>query len=224
MTLRSQPSEGCASASFATSAHQITRNIAGTVSTRNGKPRGLRPAELLEAKPFFNNLLGHDNHRVVRPISNQGDWLACHQRQQLIVVQLLEQFVRRKRLDKRDRRGGHGNRRNQSRPRLHHHARRQWPRLYEIDGWQGEYDGTRFPHRLMRRRMLARQQPDCQRRQRNHDQQNPLRLTYVLSTPRLSERSLQDGLAEVCGHTVRQHVIEKSLNFLGLFHLSSASG
>jgi hypothetical protein len=40
MTLRSQPSEGCASASFATSAHQITRNIAGTVSARNGKPRG----------------------------------------------------------------------------------------------------------------------------------------------------------------------------------------
>ncbi len=38
MTLRSQPSEGCASASFATSAHQIIWNIAGTVSTRNGKP------------------------------------------------------------------------------------------------------------------------------------------------------------------------------------------
>ena len=40
MTLRSQPSEGCASASFATSAHQIIGNIAGTLSTRNGKPPG----------------------------------------------------------------------------------------------------------------------------------------------------------------------------------------
>ncbi len=46
MTLRSQPSEGCASASFATSAHQIFRNIAGRVSTRNGKPHGPRPERI----------------------------------------------------------------------------------------------------------------------------------------------------------------------------------
>ena len=46
MTLRSQPSEGCASASFATSAHQIIGNIAGTVSTRNGKSHGLRPGRI----------------------------------------------------------------------------------------------------------------------------------------------------------------------------------
>jgi hypothetical protein len=52
MTLRSQPSEGCASASFATSAHQIICNIAGRVSTRNGKPRGQRPGGMMRSMVF----------------------------------------------------------------------------------------------------------------------------------------------------------------------------
>ena len=37
MTLRSQPPEGCASASFATSAHRVSRNIATGCSLGNGK-------------------------------------------------------------------------------------------------------------------------------------------------------------------------------------------
>ena len=48
MTLRSQPPEGCASASFATSAHQIRcRTIAGASQAGNAKqtdqPRPARP-------------------------------------------------------------------------------------------------------------------------------------------------------------------------------------
>jgi len=54
MTLRSQPSEGCASASFATSAHQTTGNIAGRVSTRNGKPRGLPPGSMYALGPVIS--------------------------------------------------------------------------------------------------------------------------------------------------------------------------